>query len=480
MLDTVLIPFDTVCIFDTDTDADVEGELLLEEEVVSVIEFTDDVEPLLTTESVPAAPPPTPTAVCELLTDIEIVDVTEFVWLTDPDSDVEIVGLELTMTLAVMAELRERNTVDDKKLVGLLTMLAEEVKLALAVAAAVRLSIPVKVPSKDELGDSDDVNDGNKLDVGTTVKVTLPVGDRVEEAEYVDEMVFFAVGLLVAVLLRLFSAELDALGLELDEPEGEGLTEGECVADGDVEIEEVAVTVDEKDLPIEAVFFADAVPVMVGDAERERVGDVVAELESDQRPEPDEVTVVLGDPVCDSVTDPELDICAEDEEDKEPEVVAEFERVSVGEVESDGILVPEPEFVGERVKRGVADIELVALNVRVRVAFELVDGVLVETVDSLLGGEGVTDNDCVTEVVAEKVCVTEEDIDDEELPLPVLDAVSAHTETAAASRRKHSGDSPKRKRVGTKLLPTLLRICALCYVRVAGVKDERCALFCKI
>ena len=376
VLDPVLIPFDTVCIFDTDTDADMEGELLLEEEVVSVIEFTDDVEPLLTTESVPAAPPPTPTAVCELLTDIEIVDVTEFVGLTETDPDVEIVGLELIMTLAVKAELSERNTVDDKKLVGLFTMLAEEVKLALTVAAAVLLALPVKVPSKDELGDSDDVNDGNKLDVGTTVKVTLPVGDRVEEAEYVDEMVFFADGLLVAVLLRLFSAELDAQGLELDEPEGEGLTEVECVADGDVEIEEVAVTVDVKDLPIEAVFFADAVPVMVGDTERERVGDVVAELERDKRLEPVQVTVALGDPVCDSVTEPESDICAEEEADGEREAVAEIVSVTVGEEESDDILVPETEFVAERVKWD-ADIELVVLNVRLRVMHAEIVRVLV-------------------------------------------------------------------------------------------------------
>jgi len=133
VLDTVLIPFDTVCIFDTDEDAVVEGDLLLERESITVIDFTDDTEPLLTSESVPAAP----AAVCELLNDIELVEVTKFVWLTDTDPDDDIMVLALITTLAVEAELRVLDDVDEKTLVELFNMLAEEVKLALAVAAVV-------------------------------------------------------------------------------------------------------------------------------------------------------------------------------------------------------------------------------------------------------------------------------------------------------------------------------------------------------
>jgi hypothetical protein len=133
VLDTVLIPFDTVCIFDTDEEADVEGDLLLERESITVIDFTDDTEPLLTNESVPAAP----AAVCELLNDIEPVEVTKFVWLTDTDPDDDIMVLALITTLAVEAELRVLNDVDEKMLVGLFNMLAEEVKLALAVETVV-------------------------------------------------------------------------------------------------------------------------------------------------------------------------------------------------------------------------------------------------------------------------------------------------------------------------------------------------------
>jgi hypothetical protein len=223
---------------------------------------------------------------------------------------------------------------------------------------------------------------------------------------------------------------------------------------------------------------------MVGDAERERVGDVVAELESDDLwKEPDAVPVELGDPVCDCVTDPESDICAEDEEDKEPEVVAVLVSVADGEEENDDTIVPETEFVGERVKREVADIELVALIVRLRVAFELVDGVFVETADSLLRrGEGVDDVDGEAERVYKVVVVEFAVTDAEELLLPVADSLAisdvvlvSATETATASRRKHKGDSPKRKRVDTKLRGTGVRICTLCYVSVAsnGKKDGR-------
>ncbi len=158
----------------------------------------------------------------------------------------------------------------------------------------------MNVLSLDVVEEPDGVNDEKKLNVDAIVKVIDPVGDRVDEAEYVDDSVFFADGLLVDEVLRLLSADLDALGLALDDPEGEGLTEGECVPEEDDESEEVVVTVDVTELTIEAVFFVEAVPVTVEDAERERVGDVVAELErDDKRLDPDVVTVALGDPVCD-------------------------------------------------------------------------------------------------------------------------------------------------------------------------------------
>ncbi len=133
-LEMVKTPFEAVCIFVTDTETDGEEDSLLEEDELTVIEFTGDTETLFTSESVPTAP----AAVCEPLNDTELLDVREFVWLTDTDPDVDIVVLELTVTLAVKAELRELNpAVDDKRLVGLFAILAEEVKLALAVAAVV-------------------------------------------------------------------------------------------------------------------------------------------------------------------------------------------------------------------------------------------------------------------------------------------------------------------------------------------------------
>ncbi len=348
VLDTVLILFDAVCIFDTDEEADVEGDLILERESITVIDFTDDAETLLISESVPAAPSFTP--LCVLLIDIVPEDVIEFVWLTDTDSDGEIVVLELIVTLTVEAELRELNrAVDDKRLVGLFNMLAEEVNVALTVAAGVRLAVPVKEIKLDLVEEPDGVNDENKLNVDAIVKVIDPVGDPVAKAEYVDDGVIFADGLVVDELLRLFSADLDGLGLELDDLEGEGLTEGECVPDEDDESEEVVVTVDVSVINV-AVFFVETVPVTVEDAERERVGDVVAELvRDDNRFDPVIVTVALGDPVCDSVADPESDICDDEEAEKELDDVAKFVPVSIDEVVIDTTLVPEVEEVGKRV-----------------------------------------------------------------------------------------------------------------------------------
>ena len=230
VLDTVLIPFDTVCIFDTDEEADVEGDLLLESESITVIDFTDDTETLLTSESVPAAPSPTP--VCELLIDIVPEDVIEFVWLTETDPDGEIVVLELIVALIVEAGLRELNrAVDDKRLVGLFSMLAEEVNVALTVAAGVRLAVPVKEIKLDLVEEPDGVNDENKLNVDAIVKVIDPVGDPVAEAEYIDDSVYAdAVAVAEAVLLDELVEEAVAVledvadAVDVSDTNGEGVT----------------------------------------------------------------------------------------------------------------------------------------------------------------------------------------------------------------------------------------------------------------